>query len=106
MFGENRAKLVDENGQLINDSVIDEKSAELSTTVRNKFQSMMSGPLATKWFQTPDEVAQITVDAIVEEKPHFRYQTNKMFAAATEAKFTDPSGDSNIAAVNHRFFAK
>ena len=62
--------------------------------------------MAAQWLQTADEVAQFTVEAILAEKPHFWYQTNKMFTAPTKAKLADPTGDSNIAAVNERFFKK
>lgn len=54
--------------------------------------------------QTPDEVGQVILEAILADKPHLRYQTNKNYAAATSGKLTDPTGDASVELMHQRFF--
>lgn len=55
--------------------------------------------------QSPDEIAQIIGDVLVEEYPHLRYQTNKMYTVATANKLTDPTGDNTLDNIYQKFFS-
>jgi len=54
--------------------------------------------------QTPDEISQVILEALLADKPHLRYQTNKNYAAAISSKLADPTGDSAVELMSQRFF--
>ena len=54
--------------------------------------------------QDPEEVGHVIMEALLAEKPHLRYQTNKNYAAATSSKLTDTTGDSSVELMYQRFF--
>lgn len=54
--------------------------------------------------QTPNEVAEVIREALLSDKPHLRYQTNKMYASTVKAKLVDPTGDRSAELIHQRFF--
>jgi len=52
--------------------------------------------------QTPDEVAQIIVEAATTATPHFRYTTSEVVHGLVSRKYVDPTGDSIIALTGAR----
>lgn len=46
--------------------------------------------------QTPDQVADVIVEACTADSPHFRYQTSDFIKMIVGKKFVDPTGDSGI----------
>ena len=79
---------------------VDDETKQLLENVVKKLRTAF-----TTVVQSPDEVAQVILEAVVAEKPHLRYQTNKNYAAATSAKLTDPTGDKFVELMHQRFFS-
>lgn len=46
--------------------------------------------------QTPDQVAEVIIEASTTEKPHFRYPTSPMMQGFIGQKFVDPTGDTLV----------
>lgn len=55
--------------------------------------------------QTPDEIAQVILEALDAERPHFRYQTNKNYVSAAANKLVDITGDKSMEMMHQRFFS-
>ena len=79
---------------------VDEETKQL---LDNFFKKMRTG--LTTVVQSGDEVAQVILEAVVADKPHLRYQTNKNYASATAAKLADPTGDKPMELMHQRFFS-
>lgn len=62
----------------------------------------MTGQAFASVGQTPDEVAQIIVDAAITHTPHFRYTTSEVVHGLVSRKYVDPTGDSIIALTGTR----
>jgi len=78
---------------------VDEETKQLLENCTKKMRTAF-----TTVVQSADEVAQVILEAVVADKPHLRYQTNKNYAAATTAKLTDPTGDKPLELIHQRFF--
>lgn len=81
------------------DSLLDDETKQLYDNYSKKMRAAF-----TTVVQTPDEVSKVILEAILADKPHLRYQTNKNYAAATSSKLTDPTGDSSVELMHQRFF--
>lgn len=81
------------------DSLLDEETKQLYDNYSKKMRAAF-----TTVVQTPDEVSQVIMEALLAEKPHLRYQTNKNYAAATSSKLADSTGDASVELMYQRFF--
>ena len=54
------------------DSLLDDETKQLYDNYSKKMRAAF-----TTVVQTPDEVSQVILEAILADKPHLRYQTNK-----------------------------
>lgn len=81
------------------DPPLDEETKQLLDNCSKKMQASFSTLV-----QTPDEVAEVILEALNHEKPHLRYQTNKNYATFTAAKLADPTGDKPSELLYQRFF--
>ena len=81
-------------------------SASADEETKAMMQAVMTSMMANKdKVQTGDEVAEVIREALLAEKPHFRYQTNKAYAQATRVKLADPTGDTSVDFMYQRFFS-
>ena len=78
---------------------VDEETKQL---LENCYKKMLTS--FTTVVQSGDEVAQVILEALIADKPHLRYQTNKNYASATAAKLADPTGDKPMDLSYQRFF--
>ncbi|GER91214.1 short-chain dehydrogenase/reductase [Dictyobacter vulcani] len=46
--------------------------------------------------QTPDQIADIIIQAATEDTPHFRYATSDLVKGLVAQKYTDPTGDNMV----------
>src|SRR5579885_238417 len=72
----------------------DETSNPYSDLERAAIQAMVKRFATTG--QTPDEIANIIVDAAMSGSPHFRYPTSSFATQHAARKYTDTTGDSVI----------
>lgn len=79
---------------------VDEETKQLLDNCTKKIRTGF-----TTVVQSGDEVAQVVLEAVVADKPHLRYQTNKNYASATAAKLADPTGDKPMELMHQRFFS-
>lgn len=87
------------NTATVDDSLVDEETKQLFDNYTKKMRAAF-----TTVVQTPDEVGQVIVEALLADKPHLRYQTNKNYAAATSSKLADTTGDTSVELAYQRFF--
>lgn len=87
------------NTATVDDSLVDEETKQLFDNYAKKMRAAF-----TTVVQTPDEVGQVIVEALLADKPHLRYQTNKNYAAATSSKLADTTGDTSVELAYQRFF--
>ncbi|GCE31635.1 short-chain dehydrogenase/reductase [Dictyobacter alpinus] len=52
--------------------------------------------------QTPDQIAEIIIQAVAEDHPHFRYATSDLVKGMVAQKYTDPTGDNMVKFFNSR----
>ena len=81
------------------DADIDDETKQLLTNATERIKAHV-----VTMFQTPDEVAEVIREVLLADKPHLRYQTNKMYASAAKAKLVDPTGDKLTELMYQRFF--
>ncbi|KAL9964850.1 hypothetical protein ACROYT_G028548 [Oculina patagonica] len=81
------------------DTPLDEETKQLLDNCVKKMRTAF-----TTVVQGPEEVGQVIMEALLADKPHLRYQTNKHYAAATSSKLADPTGDSSLELMYQRFF--
>ena len=81
------------------DSHLDEETKQLWDNYSKKMRAAF-----TTMVQTPDEVSQVIMEALLADKPHLRYQTNKNYAGATSSKLADTTGDASVELMYQRFF--
>ncbi|PFX26339.1 retinol dehydrogenase 8-like [Stylophora pistillata] len=91
-------KMISESDALL-DEVDDETKHLLDNCVKK-----MRGSFSTM-VQTPDEIAQVILEALDAERPHFRYQTNKNYVSAAANKLVDITGDKSMEMMHQRFFS-
>lgn len=91
-------KMISESDALL-DEVDDETKHLLDNCVKK-----MRGSFSTM-VQTPDEIAQVILEALDAERPHFRYQTNKNYVSAAATKLVDITGDKSMEMMHQRFFS-
>lgn len=96
-FVANAAKASDPN---VENLPVDEETKQLLDNCTKKLRTGF-----TTVVQSGDEVAQVILEAVVADKPHLRYQTNKNYASATAAKLADPTGDKPMELMHQRFFS-
>ena len=78
---------------------VDEETKQLLDNFVKKMRTAF-----TTVAQVPDEVGQVIMEALIADKPHLRYQTNKNYAATTSSKLADTTGDTSVEAMYQRFF--
>ena len=78
---------------------IDDETKQLFTNATERMKAQF-----VTMVQTPNEVAEVIREALLSDKPHLRYQTNKMYANAVKTKLVDPTGDRSAELMHQRFF--
>ena len=78
---------------------VDEETKQLFENITKKIQTAFATVA-----QSPDEVGHVIMEALLAEKPHLRYQTNKNDADRVASKLVDPTGDKSVDLSYQRFF--
>ena len=80
-------------------SEADQKTQELLDTFSGRMY-----PLFFSTMQSPDEIAEVVKEVILNEKPNLRYQTNEKYnPEEIKSKLVDPTGNALVEMVKKTF---
>ena len=82
-------KLVDE----LSANIPDEKTRAVVKEMESRNQYVSSHP---DYWQSPEDVAAVIEDIIVDDKPDLRRQTNKLVASIAAGVWCDPTGNTKV----------
>ena len=83
---------------------VDQKTRLINKRVFTRFGELLAQPDTVV---SPKQVAEVVKEAILSDKPHFRYQTNKNYCPdEIPAKLADVTGNKSIDIVTKRFCAE